>query len=454
MIADGAGYNTLASTRYWTGKPLVVDSQGWHRASLATYPLRREAEPHDGLGPEEQVSSLVYDSAKNWDATPIEGASKYASGYPAGFAGYEWMRMTYPDSANTMSAMVTGVRTYNGAINVDGAGKPVTSAPERAKAAGKAVGTVSSVPFVHATPAAGGGAHNVDRGATHEIAAEMLDTDTLDFIAGGGNPDYDSSGRRIEGEVDGRYRWVSPAQWQALKAGTSGWRLIEDRAAIRDLSNFGKPGERIALIPRVAAALQVERPGKAGADPRESARTAAPNDVPPLPGIPSLSELTLAALTHIGNDPEGFFLSVEGGAVDWAMHANSAGRMIEEYVDFDEAVATVVSWIDDSATPATWENTLVVVTADHDHLLFGPDETVPFQAVENRGPGQLPGHRWWSNSHSNQLVPFFARGAGAEQLLQQADEEDRAKSRDQIRGRGRYLTQPELGMFLVGLFED
>ena len=445
MIADGAGYNMLAATRYWHGRALTADGPAWEKAAMATYALRRDIEPL-GLS---QNPETVYDSGKNWDAAPVTGASACADGYDAGYAGYEWNRCSAPDSAGTMSAMMTGIRTYNGAINVDGRAEPAKSLAETAKAAGWKVGTLSSVPFTHATVAAGGGAHNRDRDNYHEIASEMLSSETLDFIAGGGNPDYDGDGK-VRGEnADERYRWISEADWTALKSGESAWALVEDRDAVRDLASAPQTG-RLILLPRVASTLQVERTpvGGDGGDPRLQA----PGDTPPIETVPTLAELTAAALSQLeGGD--GMFLQIEGGAVDWAMHGNFLGRAIEEYIGFNEAVDLVEAWVDDPANGSTWDNTLVVVTADHDHLLFGPGNA-PFEPVENRGVGKLPGHKWWSGSHSNQLVPFFIRGAGADRVIAEADQIDSARVNGETVGRGRYLTQPELGEALIGLVSD
>ncbi len=441
MIADGAGYDMLGAARAWMGGPLEVDHPVWKRTSMATYALRRDAEG-EGQDPE-----IVYDSAKAWDTRPLSGPSKCADGFELGYAGYEWHRCSYPDSANTMSAMMTGVRTYNGAINVDGAGANTISAAEVAKASGRRVGSISSVPFTHATPASGGGAHNVSRRSYHDIADEMLGTATLDFIAGGGNPDFDGDSRAFgpEATEQDRFEWLSPAAWAALKDGTSGWTLYQKRADVQDLAKF-KGEDRIIVIPEVKATLQVERALPDGAD----RATDAPGDVPLNPAVPTLPELTRAALTHLAAGDEGLFLSIEGGAVDWAMHGNALGRAIEEYVDFNDAVKAVEAWLDDPATPQNWSNTLVIVTADHDHLLTGPDADVPFQPVEPRGRGVLPGHKWWSTSHSNRLVPFYARGVGADALIGEADEMDMVTSADgQLRGRGPYLAQPEMGRTLI-----
>lgn len=450
MIADGAGYNTLAATRYWKAGPLAVDTGNWRRAALATYALRRGPDVPEGSDPLAQDSDFVYASAKAWDTTPIEGASAIKPQYPALFAGYEWNRKTAPDSANTMSAMMTGVRSYNGAINVDGAMHNVLSLAEAAKAAGKMTGSISSVPFNHATPAAGGGAHNPSREAYHDLAIDMFEGGTLDVIGGGGNPDFDHDGRPLADEnAANRFKYIPPALWQSLRLPESKWKLVQDRRDIEALANGDTLADRsLAMIVEVAETLQLRRAPGAG----EDTATYAPGGTPMTGNVPELATMARAALNHVGSDPDGFFLQIEGGAVDWAMHANAFGRMIEEYAAFDDAVRAVIAWVDSPDSAATWEDTMLIVTADHDHLLFGPDIAEPFQRVTNNGAGKLPGYSWASNSHSNQLVPFYVRGAGADALITAANDQDVHTDRQGRKfGFGRYLTQTEMGSYLLSV---
>ena len=165
MIADGAGYNTLEATRMFTGAPLVADGPGWQGAAMSVSPLRRGIAVPTGLGPLDQQADQVYDSARIWNTTPIAGNSAVADfgAYPAGFAGYEYSRASYPDSANTASSLVNGVKSYNNAVNVNGALEPLTTLPQVAASRGRSAGVVSTVQFSDATPSATGGAHNVAR---------------------------------------------------------------------------------------------------------------------------------------------------------------------------------------------------------------------------------------------------------------------------------------------------
>ncbi|MEL7237703.1 MAG: alkaline phosphatase, partial [Planctomycetota bacterium] len=377
--------------------------------------------------------------------------------YPKGFAGYEWHRRTAPDSAGTMSQFMTGVRTYNGGLNVDGLGRPVRSLAEVAKAAGKRVGVVASVPFSHATPAAGGGAHNVDRNNYHAITGEMLRSGTLDVIAGPSHPEYGNDGRPMKPN----YKFISPTDWAGVKLGVMAddfgntWKFIDDTDAIVAMAEGDTP-DKLIMIPRVLSTLQQERPTDARDEENNPAPwSTAPGDDPHTANLPTLSQLAAAALNAVDDDPDGFFLVIEGGAVDWAMHANQTGRMIEEYMDFDAAVAMVSGYLDAGTNGHTWDNTLVVVTADHDHLLVGPDgATVPFQPVTDNGPGKLPGYRWMSGSHSNRLVPVFVRGPGMDRVAALATKEDRFSDGTYEFGVGRYFHQAELGELLIELFSE
>jgi len=477
LVADGAGYNTWEASTLWQGNrgSSFHDAPGWVEVAVSTYALRDRREPADSdAGPGDQDPGLVYDPARAWDPTPVEGE---AGGYPYCFEGYRWLRRA-PDSANSATAISTGRATYVRAINCDGREQPIRETLAwLAKREGRRVGVVTSVPLSHATPAALGGAHGPDRSAYCSLAFEMLTSGTLDVIAGCGNPDYDNNGEPVAagtgscryvggravwsaltraaelregdvacGEHPGEERVVTAEEASALRE----WRLVQSKRAIERLVGGGTP-EKLLVVPEVGevafwtgdgestvgATLQQERGSRA--DPR----TAPPGWDPPTPNVPTLETLTRVALNALDDDPDGFFLHVEGGAVDWAMHSNQIGRMIEEMIDFERSVAAVVEWVE---AHGGWDETLVIVTSDHDHLLWGPQSNErPFQPLEDRGPGRLPGYRWLLDDHSSALVPLFARGAGADAFLELATKEDPV--------RGRYLHHTDVFAGVVAAME-
>ena len=191
MIADGAGQNTWLAASMYQGRvgKQVYDQPGWVRFSCSTYPLNLSHKP---TGDAKQDRTLVYDPVKAWDAAP-RGAK------PGDFAGYACLTATPTDSAAAATALATGRKTYNNAINWSNDNRPMRglTIAEIAKAAGKSVGVITTVQWSDATPAGLGGAHNVNRSNHAEIANEMLDGGWLDVIMGAGNPDFDDDGRPL-----------------------------------------------------------------------------------------------------------------------------------------------------------------------------------------------------------------------------------------------------------------
>ncbi len=347
------------------------------------------------------------------------------------------------DSAAAITAMTTSVKTRNGALCVTASGDSLQTLCERMEQSGRATGVVTSVQFANATPAGFAVCHP-DRDRYLEISRSMILDSRLDVIMGTGHPLYDNSGSRRQNPsfdyVGGR------ATWDALVTGTAGndadgdgdldlWTLVQEREDFQALAS-GPTHRRIIGIAKVRETLQQERNGDSWADPFA---------VPFTPGIPSLAEMTRAALNVLDDHPGGFCLLVEGGAADWASHDNEAGRMIEEMLDFQTAVAAVLDWV---AMHSNWQATLVIVTSDHETgCLAGPEAPgappppCPFRLpLVNRGPGRLPGLQWYGREHSNDLVPFYARGVVSEKFLTCADKIDPV--------RGPYLDNTELGEVL------
>ena len=475
MIADGAGYNTWLASAMYDGKvgKEFYDSPEWVSYPVSTYALR-PAPPGGSVQSLEQDPDLVYDPKMAWSETADAGQLE---GYPFFFAGYRWLRETYTDSANTMTAIVTGQKSYVGAINVDGNGQPIEETIAWiAKQEGKSVGVVSSVLLSHATPAAGGGAHHRSRSAYCALAVEMLTSPVLDLIAGCGHPDFDNNGEPIDdpgrkayrfvggkevwgqltgardleegdevcGKFAGQRRSLTAAEAAALRS----WTLKESRSEIEKLTTGPTPSRLLVVAQNGMAGfwdgvdgapespyrswqggtLQQQRGSRA--DPKYTT----PGYDPFLTNVPTLETMTRVALNHLDADPDGFFLHVEGGAVDWAMHSNQMGRVIEEMSDFKKSVEAVVEWVD---RRDAWDDTLVVVTSDHDLLLMGPRSDVePFGPLDDNGAGNLPAYRWQSDHHSALLVPVFARGAGAGSFKRYARRKDPVH--------GKYLDQTDI----------
>ena len=174
---------------------------------------------------------------------------------------------------------------------------------------------------------------------------------------------------------------------------------------------------------------------------------------PMIETVPSLETMARAALNVLDNDPDGFFVMIEGGAVDWSSHRNESSRMVEEMINFNRAIAAAVEWVE---TSSSWDETLLIITADHETgYLTGPGSgnvTQPDGTMEavynplvNNGAGNMPGHDWNSGGHVNTLVPFYAKGAGSDLLLQYADDWDP--------NRGYYINNTEFAQLVFRLWD-
>jgi alkaline phosphatase len=157
------------------------------------------------------------------------------------------------------------------------------------------------------------------------------------------------------------------------------------------------------------------------------------NDTPQNTTVPSLALMTKGALNVLDNDKDGFFLMVEGGAVDWANHANQLGRLIQEQTEFNEAVDVAIAWIKENGG---FEKNLLIVTGDHECGFLGGPTPGVFNEVVDNGAGNLPGAYFNSGSHTNSLIPIFAKGAGSELFAGYADEYDSV--------RGYYIDNTEI----------
>ena len=82
---------------------------------------------------------------------------------------------------------------------------------------------------------------------------------------------------------------------------------------------------------------------------------------------PSLAEMTTKAMDVLSKNSKGYFLMVEGGRIDHALHGTNAKRALADTIAFDDAIKAALDKA--KLTDPTLANTLIVVTADHDHTL-------------------------------------------------------------------------------------
>ena len=125
---------------------------------------------------------------------------------------------------------------------------------------------------------------------------------------------------------------------------------------------------------------------------------------------PNLALLTEKAVKILLNDPDGFFLMVEAGQIDWASHENKATGMLNSMLQFDKAVKTAYQFSQTSET-------LLIVTSDHQ---TGSFEITPVESsLFADGPFYMPNGtkffiQWNGDEHTDDNVKVFAYGADSE----------------------------------------
>ncbi|MDH3262327.1 MAG: alkaline phosphatase [Acidimicrobiia bacterium] len=415
MIADGFGVNhNTAGSFYEYGKDSrQIYNRFPFQFAMSTYMAYPEGDECDGAG---------YDPFAAW-------------------SDFEYVMSCATDSAAAATAMATGVKTEDGVIGQDADLADLPNVLEFAEELGKATGVVTSVEWTHATPA-GFVAHNQSRNNYAGIGQEMVYNSAADVIMGAGHPWFGHDGQPLA--TPNTFKYVGgQTTWDDLVAGTAGgdadgdtvadpWLLVQTRAEFQSLASGPTP-KRVLGTAQVYQTLQVSRSGDILADPYV---------VPLTPTVPTLEEMTAAALNILDDDPDGMFLMIEGGAVDWASHGNynpnESGRMIEELIDFERSVEAVVDWV---KANSNWGETLLIVTADHETgYLNGPGSDPSWEPIGNNGAGFLPGMEWYSVDHTNSLVMVAAKGDAGRMLRGYADGFDPV--------RGRYLDNTELGQLI------
>ncbi|GCB04854.1 alkaline phosphatase [Ralstonia sp. SET104] len=270
------------------------------------------------------------------------------------------------DSAPSMSAYMTGVKMNNEVISMSqdtkasdstgkgyvtgsdstcpatGNGTPAVTLLELAKAAGKSVGAVTTTRVTHATPAATY-AHICHRDGENQIAAQGAPgnalynaalKDGVDVLLGGGRRHY-------------------------LPQGTTGSKRTDTTDLIGQFTaanyTYVSTGTQLAAVDPTSTNKLL---GLFNLDHMNYELDRKKNNV----DEPSLADMTEKAIRVLQKNGKGYFLMVEGGRIDHALHGTNAKRALEDAGAFDEAIKRALGTADLS-------NTLIVVTADHDHTM-------------------------------------------------------------------------------------
>ena len=324
----------------------------------------------DGMGPSTVTASRIYkygeDGSLNMDK--LERTARIKT--------YSNDAQT-TDSAPSMAAYMTGVKMNNEVISMSadtvatpptkdvngnlgvnncaatGNGVAAATILELAKAKGKAVGSITTTELTHATPAATF-SHICNRNAQYAIATQLVPAgagynaalgDGVDVLMGGGRnhfTPFDALTNKA-GRVDARNLLTE------LTA--KGYTVAATKADMLAAPN----SKKFIGLYSSKSHLEYELDRSATPPVGEGATQ------------PSLAEMTTKAMDILSQNANGYFLMVEGGRIDHALHGTNAKRALTDTIAFDDAVKAALDKA--KLTDPSLANTLIVVTADHDHTL-------------------------------------------------------------------------------------
>jgi alkaline phosphatase len=340
-----------------------------------------------------RLAQVGFDRELAMDQLPVSGLQTTDPRDPAA---------TVTDSAAAASAWATGQKTYNGAISVDPAGRPLPTLGGEAKKAGKATGLVTTAQVTDATPAAF--FSNVpDRGQQSEIARQYLEVTKPDVVLGGGEdawlPPGDPGAYPDSPADDPEEGSDGTAGDLVARARELGYDYVSTADQLRDAGG----DELLGLFANEEMFQQ--RPEPAGEyDP-----------------VVPLADMTRTALDVLGRHADGFFLLVEEEAVDEMSHSDNGALMLQAMQSLDAAVQVARDYV------AEHPDTLLIVTGDHEcggltvENVDGSDETGTPPSTED-GPFPVAGSDrqfvldWTTTGHTGAPTVVTAQGPGSGEL--------------------------------------
>ncbi|QZT36580.1 alkaline phosphatase [Halosquirtibacter xylanolyticus] len=302
----------------------------------------------DGMGTEEVKAANMFQGAPlSFENMPYKG-----------YATTHCYNKKITDSAASGTALATGRKTNYQTVAMDINGNNLTTVLEYHKQQGKSTGLVTTTFLTHATPASFA-SHQIKRNRYTQIAQDMLS--------------------------------IKP---NVLMGGS---KYIKRTNAI-------SAGYRVAYtIPEFKKPIQIDQ------NPHYAVLWPTNNHMPYEADYANrtypyahLSDMAIKAVEILNQDPDGFFLMVEGGKIDHAGHQNNIKRNVYETIEFSNTVAKILAWA------KTEEDVLILVTADH--------ETGSLLVKKDNGKGKLPTVVWGTGGHSFLPVGVYGYGEQAKSI--------------------------------------
>jgi len=300
----------------------------------------------------------------------------------------------FTDSSTSAASAFNGIKSYNNSLNVGPDGKAVKTLWHDLQKQGWKLGTATSVPFNHASPA-GTYARNIIRDDYQDIAREMLGIKSvialnsqgehlpgLDVVLGAGIATKEARFKHVKDQgvnaADGT-KYLANADKNAVDVKNGGPYVVVERTP-------GQPGKTILANGAQQAAKNGKRLfGVFGTQYGNLPFRTTEADYKPATGMrglqkytpadldenPTLADMTRAALTVLTAEKgKPFALFVEAGDVDFALHDNNLHSAIGAVYSGEEAIKAIIDWVEKNSN---WDESAMIVTADHGHYMVIDD---------------------------------------------------------------------------------
>jgi len=340
-----------------------------------------------------QTATLVEKRQLNIESLMLDGNTGYAQLLP--------FENIVIDSAAAATQLATGQAVRNGTLGLNPDGYLIESILEWAHKRGLGTALVTNMRITHATPAAFAVHQSSRYNSEQALLDDLLQEGDVDVLLGGGARALVPAGSRVSEALPGI---PEDLDGESIRDDAFNW--------LEELTGQGYTIASDALSLQAAAGHATKLLGMFSASNLPYVIDRRHMNVS---SVPTLAEMTSAALDVLSRRDEGFFMLVEGGRIDYGGHANDAGTMLHEILDFDEAVGKALEFQRNHA------DTLVIVTGDHGTGGFSFTDANLGPAADlllDSGIVYQPGSRYPSR---DQLEILFRQKASYSFILKQAD---------------------------------
>lgn len=299
----------------------------------------------DGMGPMHMALPIYRNAVRNrGEKTWME---KILNEGACGYCLTNMADEIVTGSASAGTALACGKKTFSGMISMDTAGAPLESVLDIAEQKGFATGLVTDTRLTHATPAAFYG-NVISRKMEAALARDLVENHEIEVLMGGGAEYFIPQNT-----------WVTDhKQFKPLNKslGSESGRKDNRNLILQALDNgytFACNRDQLEIIDSTSTKLLglFAGSGMSACIDRDDENT----------GEPSIPMMTQKALDILKNDPEGLFLMIECGRIDWESHQNDVGAVCRDMEEMDVVMGVCYKYYQSNP-----EKTLLIFTADHE----------------------------------------------------------------------------------------